>query len=130
MARWLRGVLPPEIGVVEHDGEATSLLARLEGAESVCLIDASASAAPVGTVRRFDVAAAPLPQGAFGMSTHGLGLAEAISDGLGRSGAVWGVAGGGLGRVLGDVSVRTRACMGQQTSRLVSRLQDFRISRF
>lgn len=78
VARWLRGVLPPEIGVVEHDGEATSLLAKLECAETVCLIDASASVAPAGTVRRFDVAAAPLPQGAFGMSTHGLGLAEAI----------------------------------------------------
>ena len=78
VARWLRGVLPPQIGILEHDGEATSLLARLEGAEIVCLIDASASAAPAGTVRRFDVAAAPLPQGAFGVSTHGLGLAEAI----------------------------------------------------
>ena len=39
-----------------------------------------ASGATVGTVRRFDVGSAPLPQGAFNfnISTHGLGLAEAV----------------------------------------------------
>jgi hydrogenase maturation protease len=29
-------------------------------------------------VQRFDAAAAPLPQGAFNLSTHGFGLSEAI----------------------------------------------------
>jgi len=31
-----------------------------------------------GEIARFDVAAAALPRAAFGCSTHGLGLAEAI----------------------------------------------------
>ena len=42
------------------------------------LVDACASGAPAGTVRRFDVAETPLPAAAFGLSSHGLGLAEAI----------------------------------------------------
>jgi len=81
VARRLRRMLPPTIRIDEHDGEATALLARLEGAETAYLIDACASSAPAGTVQRFDVANAPLPQETFAMSTHGLGLAEAIEIG-------------------------------------------------
>jgi hydrogenase maturation protease len=77
-AQRLRGLLPPAVGVVEHDGEATSLLAELDGAETAILIDASVSAAAAGSVRRFDVARAPLPRAAFSLSSHGLGLAEAV----------------------------------------------------
>lgn len=83
VARRLRGMLPPAIRIDEHDGEATGLLARLEGAKSAYLIDACLSSAPAGTVQRFDVGDAPLPQDTFAMSTHGLGLAEAIE--LGRA---------------------------------------------
>ena len=78
VVRRLHGTLPPEVEIVEHDGEATSLLACLEGAEMAFLIDACASAAPAGTVRRFDVSVMPLPHGTFNLSTHGFGLAEAI----------------------------------------------------
>ena len=78
VAQRLHGTVPPEVEIVEHDGEATSLMARLEGAAVAFLIDACASAAPAGTVRRFDVSAVPLPHGAFSLSTHGLGLGEAI----------------------------------------------------
>lgn len=78
VAQRLHDMLPPEVEIVEHDGEATSLLARLESVATAYLIDASASAAPAGAVRRFDVAIAPLPQETFSLSTHGLGLAEAI----------------------------------------------------
>ena len=42
-----------------------------------------AFAASAGTVQRFDVVEAPLPQEAFSLSTHGFGLAEAIE--LGRA---------------------------------------------
>ena len=78
VARWLTNCLPAGVEVLEHDGEATGLLACLEGAEAVYFIDACVAAGPPGAVRRFDVAAAPLPSGAFGCSTHGMGLAEAV----------------------------------------------------
>lgn len=78
VARRLRetGLLSADI--LELDGEATALLARLEGASAAILVDASISGGPPGMVRRFDVAAGPLPSGAFGVSSHGFGLAEAI----------------------------------------------------
>jgi len=78
VARWLRGRLPPDVEVIEHNGEVASLLACLEGAAAVYLIDTCASGAPLGSVRRFDVGVRPLPHVAFSVSTHGLGLAEAI----------------------------------------------------
>jgi hydrogenase maturation protease len=78
MARCLVGALPEDVEIAELDGEATALVARLQGADAAILVDACASGAPAGTVRRFDVGEAPLPQGTFGVSTHGFGLAEAI----------------------------------------------------
>lgn len=78
VARLLRRMLPDDVEVAEQDGEATALLARLDGAAAAYLVDACASGAPAGTVRRFDAGAAPLPQAAFGVSTHGFGLAEAV----------------------------------------------------
>jgi hydrogenase maturation protease len=78
VARRLRGVLPGDVEVVEADGEATDLIARLDGKAEAWLVDACASGAAAGTVRRFDVGAGPLPQDAFGVSTHGFGLGEAI----------------------------------------------------
>ncbi len=78
VARLLRGRLPDDVEVAEHDGEATSLLVRFGGVAAAFLVDGCSSGALAGTVRRFDVSAAPLPQAAFGLSTHGFGLAEAI----------------------------------------------------
>jgi hydrogenase maturation protease len=78
VARLLRWRLPQGVEVAEHDGEATGLLARLDGAAAAYLIDACASGAPPGTVRRFDAGAAALPQSLFSLSTHGFGLAEAV----------------------------------------------------
>lgn len=78
VARLLRWMLPHDVEVAEHGGEATDLLARLEGVAVAFLVDACASDASAGTVRRFDVGEAPLPQRVFGVSTHGFGLAEAI----------------------------------------------------
>jgi len=78
VAGLLRGTMPAKIEIVEHDGEATALLAYLDGVGTAFLVDACASGAPAGTVWRFDVAAAPLPERIFNLSTHGLGLAEAL----------------------------------------------------
>jgi hydrogenase maturation protease len=78
VARLSRPMLPDNVVVVEHDGEATALVACLDGVDAAFLVDACSSGAPAGTVRRFDAAAARLPSVAFGLSTHGFGLAEAI----------------------------------------------------
>jgi len=78
VAAWLAGRLPAPVEVITHDGEATSLLALLGQASALYLVDACVSGAPAGTIRRLDVAAEPLPQAMFTVSTHGLGLADAI----------------------------------------------------
>ncbi len=74
----LRGKLPAHVEVAELDGEATGLLALLDGADAAILIDACLSNSAPGTVQRFDAAQVPLPNARFNLSTHGLGLAEAI----------------------------------------------------
>ena len=72
----------PGVRVIEHDGEAASLLDAMQGAERVWLIDAACSGAPCGTIHRIDCAdGVPLPSGA--VSSHGFGVAEAI--GLARA---------------------------------------------
>jgi hydrogenase maturation protease len=78
VARRLNTKCPPGVRVVEHDGELAGLFDCLSGVESAYLIDASNIGKRPGTISRFDVAAMELPRIAFGYSTHGLGLAEAI----------------------------------------------------
>ncbi len=78
VARLLRGTLPDDVDVLDQEGEATGLLACLDGARSAILVDASASAASPGTVRRFDVSTVPLASAGFAASTHGFGLADAV----------------------------------------------------
>jgi hydrogenase maturation protease len=74
----LRGALPADVEIVVHDGETAGLVALLDGVAAAFLVDACASGVPAGTVRRYDVAEEPLPVASFGLSSHGLGLAEAI----------------------------------------------------
>lgn len=78
VAQSLRGRMPAHVEIAELDGEATSLLALLEGADAAVLIDACLSDSAPGTVQRFDVRHAPLPNARFNLSTHGLGLADAV----------------------------------------------------
>ena len=78
VVRLLRHMPLDGIELVEQGGEATALLACLEGATTAFVVDACTSGASPGTVQRFDVGAGPLPHAAFGLSTHGFGLAEAI----------------------------------------------------
>ncbi len=66
------------VEVREHDGEATTLIEWLGGADEAILVDAALSDAEPGTVQRFDVATAVLPRARFGLSTHGIGLADAV----------------------------------------------------
>lgn len=65
--------------IVEADGEATAILANLDGASTAFLIDACVSGAPSGSVRRIDLAQESLPSVRYGLSSHGFGLAEALA---------------------------------------------------
>lgn len=76
--RLLTGRAPPGVKLLRHTGEATTLMGCLQRADAAYLIDASASGAAPGTVRRFDVVAGALPSGLAVVSSHGLGLAQAI----------------------------------------------------
>jgi len=76
--RVARGLRPgPGVDVCEQSGEATALLEALRGSAAAVIVDAALGAQP-GRVHRLDAAAGPLPQGLFGFSTHGFGVAEGI----------------------------------------------------
>jgi hydrogenase maturation protease len=78
VARRLRSLQSTGIVVIEHGGEATALIMQMDGAERVFLIDACVSGARPGTIRRFDVGAAPVPAAVLGLSSHGFGVAAAV----------------------------------------------------
>ncbi|MGJ0535602.1 MAG: hydrogenase maturation protease [Methylocystis sp.] len=77
VARALRALLA-DSEIIEEEGEATRVLARLDGADAAYIVDACVCGAEPGEVRRFDASAGPLPRAAFGASTHGFGLVEAL----------------------------------------------------
>lgn len=74
------------VHVIEHLGDGLALINLWEGHSAVVVVDATASGATPGTIRRFDAAAGPLPREAFAVSSHAFGLAEAVemARGLGR----------------------------------------------
>jgi hydrogenase maturation protease len=67
--------------IIELKGETTSILFALENTNAAFLVDACASGAPAGAVRRFDAGDGLPTTTAFGFSSHGFGLAEAIELG-------------------------------------------------
>lgn len=77
-ARRLRDLLPPEVRVVQSDGEPSRLLDAWEGADAVVILDAVSSEGSPGAVHRLDASSEPLPARLFGASTHELGVGEAI----------------------------------------------------
>jgi hydrogenase maturation protease len=77
VARALRALIDG-VEIIEDEGEATSVLARLKGADAAFIVDACVSGQAPGEIRRFDIGEGPLPQRGFGASTHGFGLAEAL----------------------------------------------------
>jgi hydrogenase maturation protease len=73
------GISPAvRLRIVEHSGEATTLILQMDGAERAFLIDACVSGAAPGTVHRFDVSSTAMPAFASGVSTHGFGLAAGV----------------------------------------------------
>jgi len=67
------------IEALDYSGEVLGLLDRWEGARSVILIDAMRSGRAVGSVAVLDAREAPWAGEELHVSTHGLGLFEALS---------------------------------------------------
>jgi hydrogenase maturation protease len=78
VARIVARRAPAGVAVLEHEREPVDLIDTFDGACAVWLIDAVRSGAPPGTLHRFDVSEQALPAGLFGVSTHLLGLADAV----------------------------------------------------
>jgi len=78
VARILRHMLADKAEIVEQDGEGAAILARIEGAQTVYLVDACMSKAPPGTVHRIDAAEGELPLTSSDLTTRGFGLGSAI----------------------------------------------------
>jgi hydrogenase maturation protease len=78
VARALHGQLPGGVAVIEGSGEATALIAHMDGAATAFLVDACVSGAPPGTVHRIDASAVPVPERLRGLTTHGFGVAAAV----------------------------------------------------
>ena len=82
VARRLRERVPPGVIVLERHGDLVGLLDDWVGADSVVLVDAMASGAPVGTILRVDARTEQLPTDGFRSSTRAFGVTEAFA--LGR----------------------------------------------
>ena len=81
-----RPLLPPDVPVIESDGEPARLIDCWRGAEVAIVVDASRSDAEPGFVRRAEAGRDPLPDPLSGGSTHALGIGEAVAlaEALGR----------------------------------------------
>jgi len=78
VARHLAGRTFDGIDVITHSGEGASLMEAWQGYDSVVIVDASQSGAPVGTKYRFDASVERIPTRTFRYSTHAFGVAEAV----------------------------------------------------
>ncbi|MCA8908361.1 MAG: hydrogenase maturation protease [Rhodospirillaceae bacterium] len=63
----------------EASGEGASLIGLWEGVDAAIVVDAMASRAAPGSIRRFEGATAEIPAGTFAYSSHLFGVAEAVA---------------------------------------------------
>lgn len=75
----MRELLPPDVEVVEREGEPTSLIETWAATDAIWIVDAVASGSPPGTVSRIDTSAADVPQRFGAGTTHHFSLGEAIA---------------------------------------------------
>ncbi len=71
------------LALIEHDGEATSLLEVMQDFKRVVIVDAADFGGKPGGHRRFEAGEAALPGDLINMSSHGFGVPQAIE--LGRA---------------------------------------------
>ena len=77
-ARALRGRVPIDVELIEHEGEPTALIEAWSGRRLAIVVDAVLNDGPPGRIRCFDATASPLPASVGGRSTHAFTLAQAI----------------------------------------------------
>jgi hydrogenase maturation protease len=78
VAERLTGRVPDRVRVVQCEQEPTRLLDAWRGADAAFVVDACASGAEPGAVRRFDASTIPLPARTFRSSTHAFGVGDAV----------------------------------------------------
>jgi hydrogenase maturation protease len=78
VVRRLRLAHPPGVILIEQEGEPASLIEAWSTVEESLVVDAISSGSEPGRLHRFDVTHAPLPAEIFSVSTHALGLPEAV----------------------------------------------------
>jgi hydrogenase maturation protease len=76
--RLLRNTVPPEVRLVECEGEPISVLDSWDGCDRVVIVDAMRSGGAAGTIRKFVIDDEPLPVELGAPSTHLLGIGEAL----------------------------------------------------
>lgn len=100
-ARRLRDRVPPLVKVIECNGNPLALVDRWRDVSLAIVVDAMSAGMVGGTVRRFELSGGPIPTSFRTLSTHGMGLREAIRLArevgcLPRRLVVYGVEGKGL----------------------------------
>jgi hydrogenase maturation protease len=78
IARRVRAKVGESVPVIEESGDGCSLLNTWQNFSKVILVDAVSSAAPPGTIHRFNPCVDPIPRRFFRYSTHGFGVAHAL----------------------------------------------------
>jgi hydrogenase maturation protease len=78
IAEQVRTRVGDDVEVVECEQEPTRLLDAWRGAGVALVVDACSSGERPGTVHRFDVSTAPLPDRVLRSSTHAFGVGDAV----------------------------------------------------
>ncbi len=105
------------IDVAETHGAAADIVTLMEGRDRVLIVDACTSGAPPGTVHKLDAVAGDLPGWLRSVSSHGIGVAEAVAlarvlDSLPPRVEVWAIEGTAFctgDAVTGDVQAAVEA---------------------
>ena len=129
MAAAVAGRHPAGVDVIEHESEPIELIEACQGASEAWIIDAVRSGAPAGRLHRLDASEQPLPASLFGVSTHRLGIAEALelARALGRLPArvlVYGIEGAAF-EAGGPVSPAVAAAAQRLADSLTAELAQF-----
>ena len=90
VVRRLAGIVPNEVALCESDGEATRLLAAMDGRDAVLLVDAVVTGASPGTVHCWQWGDLASSLQTLRASTHTLSVVDALAlaEALGRGPAV------------------------------------------
>jgi hydrogenase maturation protease len=78
LAERIRNESLPGLDVILHQGDGASLITLWEGIDRVILVDAVCGQGAAGRLLRFDLNKEILPEDIFPVSTHSLGIPEAL----------------------------------------------------